>query len=142
MAPDRPVDTVMDGQDLPVIRELAGIHSTFTGPVRLVIHESATLAQLPLNLGPVDFDRYMVLVAALGPTPTDQYRITIDRVWRDGDRLRAHVQTRYPPVDAPARTAPASPFHAVVVPRSDLNVRGFEAVFRSGSPSRRGAKGP
>lgn len=142
LTPHRPADTLTNGQELPVIRELARTHSTFTGPVRLVVHGPATLAQLPLNLGKVDFDRHMVLVAALGPTPTDQYGITIDRVWRDGPVIRAHIQMRYPPVDAPLGTLPASPFHAVVVPRSDLTVRGFDAVFRPGSLSRRRGQSP
>jgi len=82
---------------------------------------------LPINVGPVDFDEEMVLLAALGPTACDDYAIRIRRVWRDGMQLRARVEVQCPAADAPRRGTPASPYHLVIVPRSELNVKGFEA---------------
>ncbi|MFQ5490369.1 MAG: protease complex subunit PrcB family protein, partial [Phycisphaerae bacterium] len=132
----RPIETVQDGQELPILRDQAGTFSTFQRPARLVVRDSSTAAQLPLNLGPVDFEWQMVLVAAMGPTPTDQYGITIRRAWRDGNQVRVQVEMRYPPPGAPLRSSPASPYHAVVVQKCDLNVRGFDAVIRPESVSR------
>ena len=115
-----------DGQELPILRQKAGTFSSIGQSLRLVIHDPGTLAMLPLDIGPVDFDKEMVLVSTMGPTPSDEYAIRIQRVWRDGPVLRAAVDVRYPPAGAALRSTPASPYHAVVVPRSPLNIRNFD----------------
>ncbi len=115
-----------DGQELPILREMGGTFSSINRSLRLVIHDRGTLAMMPLEVGPVDFDREMVLVGAMGQTPSDDYSIRISRVWREGSELRAAVDLHYPPAGARLRATPASPFHAVIVPKCDLNVRDFD----------------
>ncbi len=130
-------------QELPILREVSGTYSTIGRPLRLVVHDPGTLAMLPIDLGPVDFNREMVLVSALGPTPSPTYAIRIRRIWRDGPALRAAMDIQYPAPDAQLRSAPASPYHAVVVPKSNLNVRNFQAgIPRSMVANRATAAGP
>ena len=97
---------------------------------------------LPVDPGQVDFDHEMVLVAALGPTASADYAVRITRVWRDGAVLRAEVEVAHPPADSPRRGIPASPYHLVVIPKSNLNVAGFTAAVSpeafAGSGRRRG----
>lgn len=127
VGPGATIEPIADGEVLSVLRERHGTFSSIDRRLRLVIHEPATLAMLPFTVDPVDFSTEMVLLAALGPTPGDDYSIRIRRVWRDGLRLRARVEVQFPPVDAPRSGSRASPYHLVVVPRCDLRVRGFEA---------------
>jgi hypothetical protein len=128
-----------DGQDLPVLHERAGTFSSIGQSLRLVVHDQGSLATLPVDIGPVDFEREMVLVAAMGPTPSEGYFIRIRRVWRHGQELRAEVDIRYPSSGGQLRGRPASPYHVVVVPRCHLNVRDFDVeVPPSAFTSRRG----
>lgn len=128
MAPRTDLEPMADGEVLPVLRERSAVFSTINRPLRLVIHDPGTLAMLPFDPGPVDFDREMVLLAAMGPTPSADCAIRIRRVWRDGPRLRVRVELQFPPGDAARSEARASPYHLVVVPRSDRRIRGFEAA--------------
>ena len=137
-APRAEVAVVADGQELPVLRQKSGAFSSITRRLRLVVHDPGTLAMLPVDPGPVDFSHEMVLLAAMGPTPWDDYAIRIRRVWREGSVLRARVEKRFPRPDAPRGSAPASPYHLVVVPRSELNVRGFEVGVPPGTLDRSG----
>jgi hypothetical protein len=137
-APRAEVTVVADGQELPVLRQKSGAFSSITRRLRLVVHDPGTLAMLPVDPGPVNFSHEMVLLAAMGPTPSDDYAIRIRRVWREGSVLRARVEKRFPRPDAPRGSAPASPYHLVVVPRSELNVRGFEAGVPPGTLDRSG----
>ncbi|MCP4247264.1 MAG: hypothetical protein GY778_09475 [bacterium] len=116
---------IADQQELPILRSHAGTYANFSRPVRLAIRDAGILAMLPVDLGPVDFEREMVLLAALGPTSSPEWAIRIRRVWRDGSELRAQVEKRLPGADCLRRTTPANPYHLIVVPRCDRNVRGF-----------------
>jgi hypothetical protein len=111
--------------DLPIVWEHAETYSNVAGPFRVVARDAATLAQLPLAEVPVDFRTHMVLVAALGPTTSDEYGIRITRVWREGNRIRADVARVHPGEVKRGGVVRASPYHIVVVPRSDLNIDGF-----------------
>jgi len=91
--------------------------------MQVVVRDEAGLAQIPLQDVPVDFDEEMLLIATLGRVPSDQYSVRIERVWREGHRLRVSVVVRRPPPNAPL--AVASPYCIAVVPRSDLNVEAF-----------------
>jgi hypothetical protein len=115
-----------EGADLPVLREKRGVYSSFEERKRLVIHDVGSMATVPVDPGPVDFDREMVVVAALGPAPSPDYGIRIRGVKRQGSRLRAAVEVQYPPMDAPRRGRPSSPYHLIVVPKCHLNIVGFE----------------
>lgn len=118
--------------DLPILREHRATFSRLSRPVRLVIRDARTFARLPLTEIDVDFDREMVLIAGLGPVQSDALGIRITRVRHRGQRLDAEVETIRPEADAPVRRALASPYHLVVVPRSDHNVVGFETRVEAG----------
>lgn len=110
-------NSIADGEELPILGEHEGRSSLVQRPLRVVVYDRALLSQLPVNLPEVDFNEQMVLFAAMGPAPSDACRIRIQRVWRDGQRLRVEVQSEYPDADAPRRRRMNSPIHAVVVPR-------------------------
>jgi hypothetical protein len=113
-------------QALPILRGKAGNHSGLQVPVRMVIRDRATLAQVPLPYLPIDFDKEMVLLAALGTVPTEGYAVRITGVWREQMKIRVSVQTTPPqPAKQHRKLNLCNPYHLVVVPRSNLNVEGF-----------------
>lgn len=117
-------------QELPILWQQAGSYGCLKVPVRLVARDPATLAQVPLADVPVDFDKQMVLIAALGIVPSDGYAIRITRVWRRGNRILTDVRVSPPPpARRPGPPNLTSPYHIVVVPRSDLNVEGFTTAL-------------
>ncbi len=122
--PQRSSDSTA-AEDLPVLWEKSGTYSRIARPIRIVARDRATLAQIPLTEVPVDFDSQMVLIAGLGPTPSNELGIRITRVWRQGPRV--HVQERqiHPGFEESPGLHPASPWTVVLVPKSDLNVEGY-----------------
>ncbi|MFO0973983.1 MAG: hypothetical protein U1A27_11170 [Phycisphaerae bacterium] len=121
----RTVPLPADGQELPIRTCVFRAQSHEDRPMRLVIRDAATLARVPLIEIPVDFNEEMLLVVTLGRCLSDQYRIDIRRVWRDGGVLKVDYDVVAPPDDAPLVLA--SPFCIAVVPRCDLNVEGFSS---------------
>ena len=119
---------VQDGQELPILGQRVGTYSRITQPLRLAIYDPGAMAVIPIDPGPVDFDQQMVLLAALGPTPTAEDQIRIRRVWRDGSVLRAEVVIERPGQTVELSPTAASPYHLVVVPHCSLNVAGFTAA--------------
>lgn len=119
--------------EYPIQWQQEGTYSNINRAFRVVARDRATLAQLPIAEVPVDFDRQMVLVAALGPASTDQLAIRITRVWREKNRLHAQVQTLHPGEGKRGGLKRTSPYHIVVVPRSDLDVVGFSATVPRGA---------
>lgn len=113
-----------EGEELPILHQYANTHSNETRAMQLAIRSPAALALVPLCDVPVDFQREMVLIVTLGRVPSDLYAVHIDRVWRDGHKLRVATTVQTPPPDAPIRMA--SPYCIAVVPRCDLNVDGFD----------------
>lgn len=120
-----PGSTPAPGEDLPILWEASGTYSRIRHGARIVVRDSATLAQIPLTEVPVDFDSQMVLIAALGPTPNPRLGIRIKRVWREGSRIRVLERPIHPGSDDGSATRPASPWTMVVVPKTDLNVDGY-----------------
>jgi len=118
-------ETVADGEELPILRQISKVHSHETRPMQLVIRDEAALAKVPLERIPVDFEHEMMLVVTLGRTPSDAYQVRIDRVYRDGGALRVDAIVEKPPGVSPL--APASPYCIAIVPRSNLNVLNFTA---------------
>ncbi len=113
-----------DGDDLPILRHAAAPHCHETRAMQVVVRDAAGLARIPLQDVPVDFDEEMLLIATLGRVPSDQYSVHIERVWREGHRLRVSVVVERPPPNAPLVVA--SPYCIAVVPRCDLNVEAFD----------------
>jgi hypothetical protein len=93
--------------------------------VRILVRGPGTLSQLPLAEIPVDFKTQMVLIAGLGPTPSSEQGIRIVRVWREGSKIRVQERAIHPGAEQASGLQPASPWTAVVIPRSDLNVEGY-----------------
>lgn len=121
----RPTDLNMpaEGEDLPILHQVQGAHSHEMRAMQLVIRDAATFARVPLVDVPVDFSQEMLLVVTLGRVPSDQYRVGIDRVWREGHKLRVATTVVTPAPGAPLVIA--SPYCIAVVPRCGLNVEGF-----------------
>jgi len=123
--------TVHVPREFPVLWEQYETYSRIVRPLRVVVRDRQTLAQLPITEIPVDFENQMVLVAALGRTGSAQVGVRITKVWQDADLIRVQVNSLHPGNEKQGGLAPASPCHIVVVPRSDLNVAGFSPVVPS-----------
>lgn len=122
-----------DGAEIPILRQVSGRFGGPDRPMRLVIRDQATLAQVPLVDVPVDFANEMMLVVTLGRRMSDQYSVQITRVWRQGPELAVDYAVTAPSPDAP--TAISSPFCIAVVPQCDLNVDGFSPIIPRGRTS-------
>lgn len=114
-----------DGAELPILRQVSRVHSHETRAMQVVVRNSAGLAKVPLEEIPVDFNKEMLLVITLGRVPSDQYRVQIDRVFREGGALQVEATIEEPGPGAPL--APASPYCIAVVPQCELNVINFLA---------------
>lgn len=134
-----PLTTQPAQAEMPISWEQSGTHSHVARAARIIVRDRATLAQVPVGEVPVDFETQMVLVAALGPTPGSDVGIRITRVWEQDGRLRVQERQIHPGREQERGLSPASPWTAVVIPRSDLNVSGYSPVVPpnliSGSPS-------
>lgn len=117
------INQFADGQDLPIINQVQGIHSNETRAMQLVIRDNIALSKIPIIDVPVDFNDQMLLIVTLGRMTSNQYSVKIDRVWRDGHEIRVATTVKSPPPGVPI--AMSSPYCIAVVPRSDLNVNGF-----------------
>ncbi len=126
-APGQTVELLANGETIPILRQKSAAHSRFGRKLRAAVYDRGSLDMMPIDLGPVDFEHEMVLIAAMGPVPSEGYSIQIHRLWRHGSSLRADVQVRYPAAGTTLRGRQASPYHAIVVPRSSLNIDHFGA---------------
>ena len=124
--PGRMRQTPPEGAEVPILRQKSGQHCHETRAMQLVIRDAATLAQVPIEDVPVDFDHEMLLVVTLGRVVSDQYHIEIGRVWREGSKLRVSTRMARPGADAPPTFA--TPYCIAVIPKCDLNVDGFTAT--------------
>lgn len=112
-----------EGEELPILRQKTGTHSTELTAMQLVVREEAELARIPLTDIDVDFEQEMLLIVLLGRVPSDQYAVRIERVWREGRNLAVKTLVQRPGTSAPLSLA--SPWCVAVVPRCDLRVEGF-----------------
>lgn len=113
-------------EEMPVLWQESGTYSRLRRGVRLVIRDAATLARVPLTEVPVDFQTQMVFVIGMGPTVNNEFGVRISRVWRQDERIRVQERRIHPAPEALTGVEPASPWTVAVVPRSDLNVEGFD----------------
>lgn len=74
----------------------------------------------------IDFEKEMLLVAAMGTRPTGGHAIEIEAVDRDGSSITASVRTRSPGKNCMTTQALTAPVAIVRIPRSDLPVRFVE----------------
>jgi hypothetical protein len=99
---------------------------------RGVVRDQAAWAQAWIRLiGPfepkqpvpaIDFERDMLVVAAMGSRPTGGYSVRIDGVYRAGDRLYVVVEESSPDAGCLTTQAFTAPVTAVRLARSDLAV--------------------
>ncbi len=122
-------------EDLPMVWQKSGTYSRIGRPTHVVARDRQTLAQIPIAEVPVDFDTQMVLIVGLGPTPTSELGVRIARVWREGSRIRVQERRVHPGTERSPGFEPASPWTIVVVPKSDLNVDGFDTRVARGTLS-------
>jgi len=120
-------------EDLPILWQKSGLYSRLNRRVRLVARDARTLAQIPIAEIPVDFRTQMVLIAGLGPTPNSELGIAIVRVWQEGTRIRVQERSLHPGVDRATGLEPASPWTIAIVPRSELNVDGYDTRVPRGA---------
>jgi hypothetical protein len=125
-------DAYVEVEDFPVLWETAGSYCNRTIPLRLVARNRAEMALCPVGDVPVDFDEQMVLAVTTGRVMSDRYGIRIGRVYRQGSIIKVDVETFRPTPTTQLSVQAASPFHVIVIPRSDLNVEGFSSRARSG----------
>lgn len=115
-----------DGESLPILNQVSRVHSHETRAMQLVVRDAATYAKVPLESIDVDFEREMLLIVTLGRVPSDQYRVHINRVFREKGVLKVESFVEQPPPGAPL--APASPYCIAVVPQCELNVDRFSPI--------------
>ena len=104
-------------------------HSAYLTPQRLVIRTSEQWSeawtQITRNLlppppaPPVDFDREMVILVAMGQRPTGGYVITVDGVYDAAGRIFAEVRETSPGAGCITTAALTQPVDAVRIPRRD-----------------------
>jgi hypothetical protein len=138
----RPADPLAGSiEEIPILIDQVGAYSNLRREARVVIYDQPMLDQLPVRIRPVDFSQEMVLFAGLGPTPSPDYSVAIDRVERRGRQIHVHVVKSYPSPEHRLSPGLASPYCVAVVPRSDLIVSGFDGRWPehafSNSPSGR-----
>jgi hypothetical protein len=129
----RPARDTTALEDLPVLWQKSGTYSRIGRTTHVVARDRQTLAQIPIAEVPVDFDTQMVLIVGLGPTPTNEVGVRITRVWRQGSRIRVQERRVHPGTEHSPGFEPASPWTIAVVPKSDLNVEGFETRAARGT---------
>jgi hypothetical protein len=101
-------------------------------PIRTVVRDPAAWAELwakanahvtPVPKAPaVDFSKEMVAFAGLGPKPTTGYSVEIVGVSKESGKLVLLLIEREPLKSLPVAAAATSPWHAVVLAKSDLAV--------------------
>jgi hypothetical protein len=119
-------------EELPILHDDSGTWSHLTRPARIVIYDAATLAQLPVTQVQVDFSRQMVLFAALGPTLGEEIGVRIARVWREGSEIRVQERRLHPGLERSVPSERSSPWTLVVVPRSEVPVKGYTSHVPAG----------
>lgn|GEM_PF-942035 len=112
-----------DGVSLPILRQWSKPHCHENRPMRLTIRNARDLTQIPLEDFDVNFNEEMLLIVTLGRTYSDQYRIRFDELRREGGVLIPEITIQDPPTGAPLTVS--CPYGVAVVPRCDLEVRGF-----------------
>ena len=115
-----------EGEEVKILHQISGVHSHETRPMQLVVRDTDTLAQIPLADVPVNFAEEMLLVVTLGRVTSDEYSVSIGRVWRENGKLRVAINVEAP--ETAGHLEMSSPYCVAVVPRCDLNVADFSVT--------------
>lgn len=122
-----------EGEEVPFLRAFPGTpNGGIREETRAVIRDAKaweeTWARASLHLGPppkppaVDFAKEMPVIAALGEKPTGGWSVEIVGARKVGGRLRILYAVREPGPGEVAAQVVTRPWHAVVLPASDLPV--------------------
>lgn len=134
IAPSVPADsTPVAFREIPGARTQASGH---TDSNRLVIRDAAEWGRFwgaivshispPPPVPPIDFQREMVLAAAMGERPSGGYLISIDAVYLSGGTVYAVVKSEVPGPTCGAASVMTAPVAAVAVERVNGEVRFVE----------------
>ena len=120
-----------NGRNVAVVREWTGFHSTQEVPRRGVVTNQrdweAVWSIMHGGVEPkpetpaIDFAGHMVIAVFMGERATGGYRTRITKI-EDHDKRVVSVQESRPPPDAMTIQALTSPYHVVVVPKTDKAV--------------------
>lgn len=104
-------------------------YSSYKEPARLVIRDAnewqqvwPQLAGTASAMPAVDFDRHMVLVAAMGVRSSGGYGIVVDGVFGNADGVYVRVQESVPGPGCGVTAALTTPVTVVTIPRRDGDV--------------------
>lgn len=116
-----------------------GAFSAIDSPLRLVIRDSASLADLfrrafgqGTPVPPIDFEARSIIAVFIGTRPTGGFSVEIQRVTRADDLLIVTALETTPAPDQIVIQALTQPYHIISVPRTEAQVR-FNVLRRVSS---------
>ncbi len=126
-------DVSVNGKRLQIIAEWKGDHCGITEQKHMVITDPKDWAELwkrvhrgkiPIPEVPtIDFSKNMVLAVFMGQKPTSGYAIQITEISRTNGEVVVKVKEVTPPKGAILLQVLTQPFHIVVVPKVEAQVR-------------------
>ncbi len=126
-------DVSVNGKRLQIIAEWKGNHCGITEQKHMVITDPKDWAELwkrvhrgkiPIPEVPtIDFNKNMVLAVFMGQKPTSGYAIQITEISRTNGEVVVKVKEVTPPKGAILLQVLTQPFHIVVVPKVEAQVR-------------------
>jgi len=133
-ARDIPLKTLAQGanseygriDEMPVPEDVPPEYLVLTDEEELHLLLSQALIQEALP--EVDFERYIVIAAMLGPKSTGGYAISIMHASQTGTEVRVEVEVVEPDPGSMTVQILTSPYHLVTAERADFDPRG-ELVF-------------
>lgn len=124
---DVPPDAVQ--LESQVLLQQRDSYSSYKEPARLVIRDAKEWQQVWPQLADtgsaapaVDFDRHMILVAAMGVRSSGGYSIVVDGVFENADGVYVRVQESAPGPRCIVGAALTMPVTVVTIPRRDGDV--------------------
>lgn len=118
--------------EMPIVQQWTGFNSNQEKPRRLVIRDqkswAETWAAMRGNVEPkpavpaVDFEKHVVVAVFMGRKSSGGYAVKIVSIKKGKDKVRVTVKESNPPEGAMVTMALTSPYHVVVVPKSDKDV--------------------
>jgi hypothetical protein len=118
-------------QTVAVIKEWKGFNAAQEAPKRVVVKDQKGWEEvwtgMEGNVNPkpetpkVDFDSRMVIAVFMGTRKSGGYSVKITSIEQNG-KVTVKVKESSPPPDAIVTMALTSPYHVVVVPKSDKPV--------------------
>ncbi len=119
------------GEAVPIAQQWTGWNATQSKPRREVVRDAASWNALwrvmfgnnvPIpDVPEIDFQKHMVIGVFMGTRPSGGYSVKLARIV-ENDKIKVFVRQQSPGPDDMVTMALTSPFHVVVVPRSEKPV--------------------